>query len=145
MTSSEEKKREIEIKIQAIEQRFDRKLQATKETIEIGKSPQKIISKRPIISICITFGLGFLSGRIGGNAATRKKIISEQQEYIHPNDGTKPFQRQNNKELISGALKHRLKKRLTQKLIDSLLNYAEESLNDYMRKGDAKIDTESKS
>ena len=41
MTASEEKKREIEIKIQAIEQRFDRKLQATKETIEIGKSPQK--------------------------------------------------------------------------------------------------------
>ena len=143
MTSSEEKKREIEIKIQAIEQRFDHKLQATKEKIEIGKSPKKIISKHPIISIFITFGLGFLSGGKGGNAAARKKIISDKQEYVHSNDGMQAFQKQNNKALISGAFKHGLKKRLTQKLIDSLLTYAEESLNDYIRKGDKKIDTES--
>lgn len=143
MMASEKKKREIEIKIQAIEQRFDRKLQATKETIEIGKSPQKIISKRPIISICITFGLGFLSGRISGNAAARKKIIFDKQEHVRSNDATQPFQKHNNTALISGAFKHGLKKRLTQKLIDSLLTYVEESLNDYIRKGDKKIDTES--
>ena len=118
MTASEEKKREIEIKIQAIEQRFDRKLQATKETIEIGKSPQKIISKRPIISICITFGLGFLSESVE-NAAARAKIIFDKSSYKHTYDGTQPFQKHNNTALISGAFKHGLKKRLTQKLIDS--------------------------
>ena len=46
MTNSQLKKQEIEKKIQAIEQRFDNKFQATKETIELGKSPQKLVSKR---------------------------------------------------------------------------------------------------
>ena len=48
MTASEEKKREIEIKIQAIEQRFDRKLQATKETIEIASecTTERIYSRK---------------------------------------------------------------------------------------------------
>ena len=55
MTNSQLKKQEIEKKIQAIEQRFDNKFQATKETIELSKSPQKLVSKRPISSLLITF------------------------------------------------------------------------------------------
>ena len=63
MTNSQLKKQEIEKKIQAIEQRFDNKFQATKETIELGKSPQKLVSKRPLSSLLITFGLKICIGR----------------------------------------------------------------------------------
>ncbi len=76
MNSSQEKKQEIEKKIQAIEQRFDKKLRATRETIELGKSPQKFVSKRPIVSLFLTFSLGLLAGRVVGTASTRRKITS---------------------------------------------------------------------
>ena len=66
MTNSQLKKQEIEERIQAIEQRFDNKFQATKETIELGRSPQKLVSKRPISSLLITFGLGLIAGKWHG-------------------------------------------------------------------------------
>jgi hypothetical protein len=72
MTNSQLKKQEIEERIQAIEQRFDNKFQATKETIELGRSPQKLVSKRPFGSLLITFGLGLIAGRVARAASTRK-------------------------------------------------------------------------
>ena len=143
MTSSQEKKRDIEKKIQAIEKRFDQKLQVTKETIEIGKSPQKLVSKRPFSSLLIFFGLGLLAGKMVGNGSSIRNITSDNQDYCQQNDHEHSDSLEERKDLDSSSLKKILKKRVKQKLIDSLLNYGEDLLNDYIRKGNLKNRTES--
>ena len=143
MTSSQEKKRDIEKKIQAIEKRFDQKLQATKETIEIGKSPQKLVSKRPFSSLLIFFGLGLLAGKMVGNGSSIRNITSDNQDYCQQNDHEHSDSLEERKDLVSSSLKQLLKRRVKQKLIDSLLNYGEDLLNDYIRKGNLKNRTES--
>ena len=143
MTSSQEKKRDIEKKIQAIEKRFDQKLQVTKETTEIGKSPQKLVSKRPFSSLLIFFGLGLLAGKMVGNGSSIRNITSDNQDYCQQNDHEHSDSLEERKDLDSSSLKKILKKRVKQKLIDSLLNYGEDLLNDYIRKGNLKNRTES--
>ena len=143
MTSSQEKKRDIEKKIQAIEKRFDEKLQATKETIEIGKSPQRLVSKRPFSSLLIFFGLGLLAGKMVGNGSSIRNITSDNQDYCQQNDHEHSDSLEERKDLVSSSLKQLLKRRVKQKLIDSLLNYGEHLLNDYIRKGNLKNRTES--
>ena len=134
MTNSQEKKKNIEKKIQAIEKRFDQKLQATKETIEIGKSPQKLVSKRPFSSLFIFFSLGLLAGKMAINGSSNSNITSNNQNYCQQNDHEHSDSLEETKSLVSSTIKQRLKRRISQKLIDSLLNYGEELLNDYMRK-----------
>ena len=134
MTNSQEKKKNIEKKIQAIEKRFDQKLQATKETIEIGKSPQKLVSKRPFSSLLIFFGLGLLAGKMVRNGSSNSNITSNTQDYCQQNGHEHSDSLEERKSLVSSSIKQRLKRRISQKLIDSLLNYGEELLNDYMRK-----------
>ncbi len=134
MTNSQEKKKNIEKKIQAIEKRFDQKLQATKETIEIGKSPQKLVSKRPFSSLFIFFSLGLLAGKMAINGSSNSNITSNKQNYCQQNDHEHSDSLEERKSLVSSTIKQRLKRRISQKLIDSLLNYGEELLNDYMRK-----------
>lgn len=134
MTNSQEKKKNIEKKIQAIEKRFDQKLQATKETIEIGKSPQKLVSKRPFSSLFIFFSLGLLAGKMVRNGSSNSNITSNNQNYCQQNDHEHSDSLEERKSLVSSSIKQRLKRRISQKLIDSLLNYGEELLNDYMRK-----------
>ena len=134
MTSSQEKKRDIEKKIQAIEKRFDQKLQVTKETIEIGKSPQKLVSKRPFSSLFIFFSLGLLAGKMVRNGSSNSNITSNTQDYCQQNGHEHSDSLEERKSLVSSSIKQRLKRRISQKLIDSLLNYGEELLNDYMRK-----------
>ncbi len=134
MTNSQEKKKNIEKKIQAIEKRFDQKLQATKETIEIGKSPQKLVSKRPFSSLFIFFSLGLLAGKMAINGSSNSNITSNNQNYCQQNDHEHSDSLEERKSLVSSTIKQRLKRRISQKLIDSLLNYGEELLNDYMRK-----------
>tara|TARA_X000000950_G_scaffold64567_1_gene79176 strand:+ start:866 stop:1297 length:432 start_codon:yes stop_codon:yes gene_type:complete len=143
MTSSQEKKRDIEKKIQAIEKRFDQKLQVTKETIEIGKSPQKLVSKRPFSSLLIFFGLGLLARKMVGNGSSIRNITSDNQNHCQQNDHEHSDSLEERKDLDSSSLKKILKKRVKQKLIDSLLNYGEDLLNDYIRKGNLKNRTES--
>lgn len=134
MTNSQEKKKNIEKKIQAIEKRFDQKLQATKETIEIGKSPQKLVSKRPFSSLFIFFSLGLLAGKMVRNGSCNSNITSNTQDYCQQNGHEHSDSLEERKSLVSSSIKQRLKRRISQKLIDSLLNYGEELLNDYMRK-----------
>ena len=134
MTNSQEKKKNIEKKIQAIEKRFDQKLQATKETIEIGKSPQKLVSKRPFSSLFIFFSLGLLAGKMVRNGSSNSNITSNNQNYCQQNDHEHSDSLEERKSLVSSTIKQRLKRRISQKLIDSLLNYGDELLNDYMRK-----------
>lgn len=134
MTNSQEKKKNIEKKIQAIEKRFDQKLQATKETIELGKSPQKLVSKRPFSSLFIFFSLGLLAGKMVRNGSSNSNITSNTQDYCQQNDHEYSDSLEERKSLVSSSIKQRLKRRISQKLIDSLLNYGEELLNDYMRK-----------
>ena len=134
MTNSQEKKKNIEKKIQAIEKRFDQKLQATKETIELGKSPQKLVSKRPFSSLFIFFSLGLLAGKMVRNRSSNSNITSNTQDYCQQNDHEYSDSLEERKSLVSSSIKQRLKRRISQKLIDSLLNYGEELLNDYMRK-----------
>ncbi len=134
MTNSQEKKKNIEKKIQAIEKRFDQKLQATKETIEIGKSPQKLVSKRPFSSLFIFFSLGLLAGKMVRNGSSNSNITSNTQDYCQQNGHEHSDSLEERKSLVSSSIKQRLKRRISQKLIDSLLNYGEELLNDYMRK-----------
>ena len=134
MTNSQEKKKNIEKKIQAIEKRFDQKLQATKETIEIGKSPQKLVSKRPFSSLFIFFSLGLLAGKMLRNGSSNSNITSNTQDYCQQNGHEHSDSLEERKSLVSSSIKQRLKRRISQKLIDSLLNYGEELLNDYMRK-----------
>lgn len=134
MTNSQEKKKNIEKKIQAIEKRFDQKLQATKETIELGKSPQKLVSKRPFSSLFIFFSLGLLAGKMVRNGSPNSNITSNTQDYCQQNDHEYSDSLEERKSLVSSSIKQRLKRRISQKLIDSLLNYGEELLNDYMRK-----------
>ena len=134
MTNSQEKKKNIEKKIQAIEKRFDQKLQATKETIEIGKSPQKLVSKRPFTSLFIFFSLGLLAGKMAINGSSNSNITSNNQNYCQQNGHEHSDSLEERKSLVSSSIKQRLKRRISQKLIDSLLNYGEELLNDYMRK-----------
>ena len=134
MTNSQEKKKNIEKKIQAIEKRFDQKLQATKETIEIGKSPQKLVSKRPFSSLFIFFSLGLLAGKMAINGSSNSNITSNNQNYCQQNDHEHSDSLEERKSLVSSTIKQRLKRRISQKLIDSLLNYGDELLNDYMRK-----------
>ena len=134
MTNSQEKKKNIEKKIQAIEKRFDQKLQATKETIEIGKSPQKLVSKRPFSSLFIFFSLGLLAGKMVRNGSSNSNITSNTQDYCQQNGHEHSDSLEERKSLVSNSIKQRLKRRISQKLIDSLLNYGEELLNDYMRK-----------
>ncbi len=134
MTNSQEKKKNIEKKIQAIEKRFDQKLQATKETIEIGKSPQKLVSKRPFTSLFIFFSLGLLAGKMVRNGSSNSNITSNTQDYCQQNGHEHSDSLEERKSLVSSSIKQRLKRRISQKLIDSLLNYGEELLNDYMRK-----------
>ena len=134
MTNSQEKKKNIEKKIQAIEKRFDQKLQATKETIELGKSPQKLVSKRPFSSLFIFFSLGLLAGKMVRNGSSNSNITSNTQDYCQQNDNEYSDSLEERKSLVSSSIKQRLKRRISQKLIDSLLNYGEELLNDYMRK-----------
>ena len=143
MTSSQEKKRDIEKKIQAIEKRFDQKLQVTKETIEIGKSPQKLVSKRPFSSLFIFFSLGLLAGKMVRNGSSNSNITSNTQDYCQQNGHEHSDSLEERKDLDSSSLKKILKKRVKQKLIDSLLNYGEDLLNDYIRKGNLKNRTES--
>ena len=143
MTSSQEKKRDIEKKIQAIEKRFDQKLQVTKETIEIGKSPQKLVSKRPFSSLFIFFSLGLLAGKMVRNGSSNSNITSNIQDYCQQNGHEHSDSLEERKDLDSSSLKKILKKRVKQKLIDSLLNYGEDLLNDYIRKGNLKNRTES--
>ena len=143
MTSSQEKKRDIEKKIQAIEKRFDQKLQVTKETIEIGKSPQKLVSKRPFSSLFIFFSLGLLAGKMVRNGSSNSNITSNTQDYCQQNDHEHSDSLEERKDLVSSSLKQLLKRRVKQKLIDSLLNYGEDLLNDYIRKGNLKNRTES--
>lgn len=134
MTNSQEKKKNIEKKIQAIEKRFDQKLQATKETIELGKSPQKLVSKCPFSSLFIFFSLGLLAGKMVRNGSSNSNITSNTQDYCQQNDHEYSDSLEERKSLVSSSIKQRLKRRISQKLIDSLLNYGEELLNDYMRK-----------
>ena len=134
MTNSQEKKKNIEKKIQAIEKRFDQKLQATKETIEIGKSPQKLVSKRPFSSLFIFFSLGLLAGKMVRNGSSNSNITSNTQDYCQQNGHEHSDSLEERKSLVSSSIKQRLKRRISQKLIDRLLNYGEELLNDYMRK-----------
>ena len=134
MTNSQEKKKNIEKKIQAIEKRFDQKLQATKETIEIGKSPQKLVSKRPFSSLFIFFSLGLLAGKMAINGSSNSNITSNNQNYCQQNDHEHSDSLEERKSLVSSTIKQRLKRTISQKLIDSLLNYGDELLNDYMRK-----------
>ena len=143
MTNSQEKKKNIEKKIQAIEKRFDQKLQATKETIEIGKSPQKLVSKRPFSSLFIFFSLGLLAGKMVRNGSSNSNITSNTQDYCQQNGHEHSDSLEERKSLVSSSIKQRLKRRISQKLIDSLLNYGEELLNDYIRKGNLKNRTES--
>ena len=143
MTSSQEKKRDIEKKIQAIEKRFDQKLQATKETIEIGKSPQKLVSKRPFSTLFITFGLGLLTGKVTGTASTRKKIPADTHQGSLQNHTNYACHLDERRGLVSNEVKLSVKRRITQKIINGLLNYAEESLNDYLRRSNSKKGTES--
>lgn len=143
MTNSQEKKKNIEKKIQAIEKRFDQKLQATKETIEIGKSPQKLVSKRPFSSLFIFFSLGLLAGKMVRNGSSNSNITSNTQDYCQQNGHEHSDSLEERKDLDSSSLKKILKKRVKQKLIDSLLNYGEDLLNDYIRKGNLKNRTES--
>ena len=143
MTSSQEKKRDIEKKIQAIEKRFDQTLHVTKATIEIGNSPQKLVSKRPFSSLLIFFGLGLLAGKMVGNGSSIRNITSDNQDYCQQNDHEHSDSLEERKDLDSSSLKKILKKRVKQKLIDSLLNYGEDLLNDYIRKGNLKNRTES--
>jgi len=143
MTNSQLKKQEIEERIQAIEQRFDNKFQATKETIELGRSPQKLVSKRPFGSLLITFGLGLIAGRVARAASTRKKFTSDTHHNSlqkHSNDSSHFEERRG---LVSNEVKLSVKRRITQKIINGLLNYAEESLNDYFRRSNSKKGTES--
>jgi len=44
---------------------------------------------------------------------------------------------------VSNEVKLSVKRRITQKIINGLLNYAEESLNDYLRRSNSKKGTES--
>jgi hypothetical protein len=142
MTSSQEKKRDIEKKIQAIEKRFDQKLQATKETIELGKSPQKLFSKKPFSLLFITFGIGLLAGKIARNASSSQKNTSDNQDYSQQSDH-KHSHSLETKGLVSSSLKQLMKRRVRQKLVDSLLNYGEDLLNDYIRKSNLRNRTES--
>ena len=144
MTNSQVKKQEIEKKIQAIEHRFEKKFQATKETIELGTSPQKLVSKRPFVSLFLTFGLGVLAGKVVGTASTRKKITTDSHHSSQQNYSNYSSYWDDGKELVGNAVKQRMKKRITQKVIDGLLNYAEESLNNYLRLNNSVKGTESK-
>tara|TARA_Y200000002_G_scaffold367282_1_gene359165 strand:+ start:402 stop:839 length:438 start_codon:yes stop_codon:yes gene_type:complete len=144
MTSSLEKKRDIEKKIKAIEKRFDQKLQATKETIEIGKSPQKLVSKRPFSSLFITFGLGLLAGKVAGTASTQKKITADMHQGSLQNHSNYSSHLVEEKGWVGSDLKQRVKRRITQKIIDGILNFAEDSLNDYLRTSNSVKGTESK-
>lgn len=144
MNSSQEKKQEIEKKIQAIEQRFDKKLRATRETIELGKSPQKFVSKRPIVSLFLTFSLGLLAGRVVGTASTRRKITSNTTYGDEQNNRSNRIHLEEENGLLSNTMKQRMKSRITQKIIDSLLNYAEHSFNDYLRRSNSVKGSESK-
>lgn len=143
MTCSQKKKRDIEKKIQAIEKRFDQKLQATKETIEIGKSPQKLVSKHPFSSLFITFGLGLLTGKVTGTASTRKKITADTHQGSLQNHSNYSSHLEEEKGWVGSDVKQRVKRRITQRIIDGMLNYAEDSLNDYLRTSNSKKGTES--
>ena len=143
MTNSQLKKQEIEKKIQAIEQRLNNKFQATKETIELGRSPQKLVSKRPLGSLLITFSLGLIAGRVARAASTRKKFISDTHHNSLQSHSKYSNQFQESRGLLSNEVKLSVKKRITQKIINGLLDYAEESLNDYLRRSNSKKGTES--
>ena len=144
MTTSQKKKKEIEKKMEAIEQRLDRKFQVTKEAIELGKSPQKLVSKRPFTSLFLIFGLGFLTGkRIAASLTIRENTSDIQSSYKQTYSKNSDHLEQGTV-LISDTVIQRVKKRIKQKILDSFLNYAEELLNGYMRKANSGYDTESK-
>ena len=143
MTNSQLKKQEIEKKIQAIEQRLNNKFQATKETIELGRSPQKLVSKRPLGSLLITFGLGLIVGKVARAASTRKRFTSDTHHNSLQNHSNYSNQFKERSGLVSNEVKLSVKKRITQKIINGLLDYAEESLNDYLRRSNSKKGTES--
>jgi hypothetical protein len=115
MTNSQLKKQEIEKKIQAIEQRFDNKFQATKETIELGKSPQKLVSKRPISSLLITFGLGLIAGKVARAASTRKRFPSDTHHNSLQNHSNYSSHFDERRGLVSNEVKLSVKRRITQK------------------------------
>ena len=115
MTNSQLKKQEIEERIQAIEQRFDNKFQATKETIELGRSPQKLVSKRPLGSLLITFSLGLIAGRVARAASTRKKFISDTHHNSLQSHSKYSNQFQESRGLLSNEVKLSVKKELLKK------------------------------
>ena len=144
MTTSQKKKKEIEKKIEAIEQRLDRKFQVTKEAIELGKSPQKLVSKRPFTSLFLTFGLGLLTGKMIAGPFTVRENTSDIQSSYKQTYSKNSDHLEQETGLISYTVIQRVKKRIKQKILDSFLNYAEELLNGYMRKANSGYDTESK-
>lgn len=144
MTTSQKKKKEIEKKIEAIEQRLDRKFQVTKEAIELGKSPQKLVSKRPFTSLFLTFGLGLLTGKMIAAPFTVRENTSDIQSSYKQTYSKNSDHLEQGTGLISYTVIQRVKKRIKQKILDSFLNYAEELLNGYMRKANSGYDTESK-
>ena len=144
MTTSQKKKKEIEKKIEAIEQRLDRKFQFTKEAIELGKSPQKLVSKRPFTSLFLTFGLGLLTGKMIAAPLTLRENTSDSQTSDKKSYPKNSDHLDHGTSLISDTVKQRVKKRIKQKILDSFLNYAEELLNGYMRKANSGYETESK-
>ena len=144
MMTSQKKKKEIEKKIEAIEQRLDRKFQVTKEAIELGKSPQKLVSKRPFTSLFLTFGLGLLTGKMIAASFTVRENTSDIQSSYKQTYSKNSDHLEQGTGLISDTVIQRVKKRIKQKILDSFLNYAEELLNGYMRKANSGYDTESK-
>jgi hypothetical protein len=108
----EKKKQELQANLVRLQAGLDKSIDEVKEDVSHSLSPKEIIKKHPLPTVGLSIVVGFLLGSSGSSKKEVKKV-----KYSDDDD-------------VVSSISKSLKKRLTQKAVDVVLDLVEQKLSE---------------